>query len=41
MCAREVDQRICRKTSELVINPEIGTMFDSIEETYDFYNLYS
>jgi hypothetical protein len=24
-----------------VINPEIGTTFDSITEAYDFYNLYS
>jgi hypothetical protein len=26
---------------EIVINPQIGTVFDSIKEAYDFYNLYS
>jgi hypothetical protein len=29
------------KESESVINPKIGTSFDSLEEAYDFYNLYS
>jgi hypothetical protein len=29
------------KPTDLVINPEIGTSFDSIEEAYDFYNLCS
>ena len=27
--------------NDLVINPAIGTTFDSLQEAYDFYNLYS
>ncbi|XBI43585.1 hypothetical protein VPH35_108338 [Triticum aestivum] len=29
------------KKSKNVINPSIGTSFDSVEEGYEFYNLYS
>jgi hypothetical protein len=29
-----------RKT-DVVVAPTVGTCFDSIEEAYDFYNLYS
>jgi hypothetical protein len=29
------------KESESVINPKIATSFDSLQDAYDFYNLYS
>ena len=29
------------KKSRNVVNPSIGTSFDSVEEGYEFYNLYS
>jgi hypothetical protein len=29
------------KPSDIVIRPDISTSFNSIEEAYDFYNLYS
>ncbi|CAM0883873.1 unnamed protein product [Alopecurus aequalis] len=34
-------RRFMNKDSETVINPKIATSFDSLEEAYDFYNLYS
>lgn len=29
------------RQTDAVVNPEVGTCFDSIEEAYDFYNLHS
>uniref|UniRef100_A0ACD5XJ07 Uncharacterized protein n=1 Tax=Avena sativa TaxID=4498 RepID=A0ACD5XJ07_AVESA len=29
------------RQTDAVVNPEMGTCFDSVEEAYDFYNLYS
>jgi hypothetical protein len=29
------------RQTDVVVNPEVGTCFDSIEEAYDFYNLHS
>lgn len=29
------------RQTDVVLNPEVGTCFDSTEEAYDFYNLYS
>lgn len=29
------------KKNQVVVNPAVGTTFDSLQEAYDFYNLYS
>lgn len=29
------------RKSDYIINPEVGTEFDDVEEAYEYYNLYS
>jgi hypothetical protein len=40
-CSREISQEYAEKLDDEVIDPCLGTIFASLGEAYDFYNLYS